>query len=326
MSTVDLAEFVPESCSEILELEESDRRSEIPALAKDLGRMADIRAARESVPTSHEIRVGDARRLELEPESVDLVVTSPPYLDLIEYEADGGQLGAMDDLERFSSELGRVWRRCFEALIPGGRLCVVVGDVIRSRAEHGRHQMLPLHAEILCECRSIGFDAVSPIIWKKIGNTTTEAGDSARFLGKPYEPGAAVENDIEYILLLKKPGGYRSPSPAKRVLSVIGDERHKELFTQVWEGVSGELREDHPAPFPVEISSRLIEMYSFVGDRVLDPFAGTGTTGFAASRLGRNSIQGELIEEYAEIAAERLGNESLTLANHGRMDVTVTRP
>lgn len=151
------------------------------------------------------------------------------------------------------------------------------------------------------------------------------AGGNARFLGKPYEPGAVVKNDLEYILLFRKPGGYRSPSVEERILSVIEADEHQRMFRQLWDDIKGESQTDHPAPFPVELAERLIRMFSFVGDTVLDPFAGTGTTGVAASRCGRNSVSVELESQYVDVAEQRLKQERGTLTNYQNLTVNVTR-
>lgn len=317
----DTEAFVPDSCAELLEMPESELKSALPDLAKDGDRMADVEQAVRSVPSSHAVHNFDVRDVDLDSESVDLIVTSPPYFDLKEYGGEvDGQLGSTDEYGAFSEMLDEVWELCYDALVPGGRMCVVVGDVLRSRSQHGRHRVLPLHATIQEHARKIGFDALAPIIWHKIGNATLESGDNARFLGKPYEPGAVVKNDIEYILVFRKPGGYRSPSTAERVLSVIDAERHRRSFRQVWDDISGEQRGDHPAPYPAELAERLIRMFSFVGDTVFDPFAGTGSTAVAAARCGRDSISVEIEEEYAEIIENRIGSEQRTLTTYQNAD------
>jgi len=323
VSDPSLRKYVPDSCEGLLD-EETDLRTQIPELARDEARIRDIEKSISSVPTDHTIRNGDARCLEFFSEPIHLIVTSPPYLDLVEYEGDSeGQIGDREELETYRKDLRSVWRECYESLVPGGRMCIVVGDVLRSRSEYGRHRIIPIHASILDDARRVGFDAVAPIIWNKIGNTTTESGDSSRFLGKPYEPGAVVENDVEYILLFRKPGGYRSPSTSQRILSTIPADLHQTLFTQVWSDVTGERREDHPAPYPETLAERLITMFSFVGDRVLDPFGGTGTTGVVASQLGRDSISVEISPEYVRTAENRLRNEAHKLTNLDTMSVSV---
>ncbi len=186
----------------------------------------------------------------------------------------------------------------------------VVGDVLLSRRRNnGRHTVVPLHASIQTRCRSLGFDNLAPIIWHKIGNADYEAGGGG-FLGKPYEPNAIVKNDVEYILFQRKPGGYRSPSLAMRLMSVIAAEDHRQWFRQVWTDVTGASTKLHPAPFPIELADRLVRMFSFVGDTVLDPFLGTGTTSMAASRTGRNSIGVEIAEEYLDLAAAALRQDA----------------
>lgn len=325
----ELREHVPESCRNLLEMSDAELKSEIPALARDKGRMGEIEQAVKSLPSDHELYQRDARNLSLlDDESVELVVTSPPYFDLKDYENGAGgddQLGDITEYESFNREIDRVWRECYEKLRPGGRLCVVVGDVLRSRSEYGRHRVLPLHATIQEHATRIGFDNLAPIIWYKIGNASLESGGNARFLGKPYEPGAVVKNDIEYILLFRKPGGYRSPSVEERILSTIQADDHQKMFRQLWDDITGARGHDHPAPYPAALAERLIRMFSFVGDTVLDPFAGTGSTAVAASRCGRNSVSAELEEKYVDIAEKRITDERGTLTNYQNLSVTVTR-
>ncbi len=310
-------------------MSDNELKSEIPALARDEGRMGDVEQAVQQLPSHHDLYEGDSRDVltRLDDESVDLAVTSPPYFNLKDYETpEDGQLGDIDDYERFITLLDEVWAECERVLRPGGRLCVVVGDVLRSRSEHGRHRVIPLHATIQEHATNLGFDNLAPIIWYKIGNASLEAGGNARFLGKPYEPGAVVKNDIEYILLFRKQnGGYRSPNTAERILSTIEADEHQRMFRQLWDDITGERQRDHPAPYPADLAERLIRMFSFVGDTILDPFAGTGSTAVAASRCGRNSVGVELEPEYVDIAEARIQNERGTLTNIQNLSVSVER-
>jgi len=325
----DLVDFVPDPCRELLELSDGELKSAIPALARDKGRMGEIEQAVKSLPTHHELYQGDSRDLSmLDDGSVDLVVTSPPYFDIKDYGEDVGeseQLGDISDYETFVGMLDKVWKELYRVLIPGGRLCVVVGDVLRSRSQYGRHHVIPLHATIQEHATGIGFDNLAPIIWYKIGNASLESGGNARFLGKPYEPGAVVKNDIEYILLFRKPDGYRSPEKAERILSTIEADEHQKMFRQLWDDIKGEKQGEHPAPYPAELAERLIRMFSFVGNTVLDPFTGTGSTAVGASRCGRNSISVELEPKYVDIAEERIKKERGTLTNYQNLTVDVTR-
>jgi DNA modification methylase len=298
-----LSRFLPQA---LLEL--SDPQKDIPRIAKDGGLTAEIESVLPRIPTTHHLYHQDSRELRREPQSVHLVVTSPPYWTLKEYNRRADQLGYITDYERFLAELDRVWQRCFEALVPGGRLVCVVGDVCLSRRKNGgRHTVVPLHASIQEHCRAIGFDNLAPIIWHKIANAQFEAeGNGSSFLGKPYEPNAVIKNDIEFILMQRKPGGYRTPDLATRVLSVISEANHKAWFQQIWTGVTGASTKHHPAPFPLDLATRLVRMFSFVGDTVLDPFVGTGTTSLAAAGCGRNSIGVEVDPCYFEFAKARL--------------------
>lgn len=299
-------------------------QKDIPRIAKDSKLVGMIEEAVRRVPTRHELRVGDARELDFIPsESVHLVVTSPPYWTLKEYRQTKGQLGYVADYEEFLAELDKVWRACLRVLVPGGRLVVVVGDVCLSRKQNaGRHTVVPLHAAIQDRCRSMGFDNLAPIIWYKIANAVYEVErGGGGFLGKPYEPNAVIKNDIEFILMQRKPGGYRKPSSAARVLSVISGENHRAWFQQIWQDVTGASTKHHPAPYPMELAERLVRMFSFVGDTVLDPFMGTGTTNAAALRWGRDSIGVEIDQHYLSLAQARVAGEAGELFRSAAVEV-----
>jgi modification methylase len=315
---LNLADYVPAEIG-ILENPQTD----IPRIAKDKRLMALIEDAVQRVPTKHSLNQGDARLMEhLAPASIHLVVTSPPYWTLKEYRDSDGQMGHIDDYEEFLAELDKVWSHCFRALVPGGRLVCVVGDVCLSRRKNnGRHTVVPLHASIQEHCRRLGFDNLAPIVWHKIANAAYEVENGSGFLGKPYEPNSVIKNDIEFILMERRPGGYRAPDVSTRVLSAISGENHKDWFQQIWEGLPGASTKHHPAPYPIELAVRLIRMFSFVGDTVLDPFLGTGTTTVAAAKAGRNSIGFEIDKHYFEAAQKRVSAETASLFSKTRIDV-----
>lgn len=259
--------------------------------------------------TTHRLQLGDARRLEwIRSSSVHLVVTSPPYWTLKKYEANAAQMGAIVNYETFLTELDKVWQECARALVPGGRICCVVGDVCIPRKKGGRHYVMPLHADIQVRVRKFGLDCLTPILWQKIANGATEAqGNGAGFYGKPYQPGAIVKNDVEYILFLRKGGEYRSPSPVQRALSMLNKDEMQNWMRSSWTDIQGEsTRNGHPAPFPLPLAERLIKMFSFAGDTVLDPFVGTGTSSLAALNTGRNSIGVDIERKYLVQAHARL--------------------
>ncbi len=299
-----------------------DLQTAIPRIAKNEELVTAIGRAVRRIPTRHRLILGDARDMDLPDNSVHLVLTSPPYWTLKEYRDTAGQMGHISRYGEFIDELDRVWQSCYRALVPGGRLVCVVGDVCLSRRKNdGRHTVVPLHASIQESCRKIGFDNLAPIIWHKIANAVHEVENGGSgFLGKPYEPNAVIKNDIEFILMERKSGGYRTPEPATRILSIIGSEDHKAWFQQIWTGVTGASTRHHPAPYPVELADRLVRMFSFVGDTVLDPFLGTGTTAVAAAFAGRNSIGIEIDPQYLAGATKRLSQQTLSLFHKIKID------
>jgi len=319
--TRDLKELVP---AEVLKMAQGDIQRAIPALAKDLCMTQEIERAIKLISTRHQLILGDSRDIkDVADESIHLVVTSPPYWTLKEYPNRDGQLGLIKDYEEFLNNLDQVWKHVFRVLVRGGRLVVVVGDVCLPRRHFGRHVVYPLHASIQERCRRIGFDNLAPIIWHKIANAQFESNRCTNFLGKPYEPNAIIKNDIEYILFQRKPGGYRQPTPEARLLSIIPEKRQKQFFQQIWD-IGGASTKQHPAPFPPALAERLIRMFSFVGDTVLDPFMGTGTTNLAAGLWGRNSIGYEIEPEYFDLACRRMKaikKTQLTLDFVSKMEV-----
>ena len=317
-----LGQYVPQNLGELENLQ-----TDLPRLAREPATMSRIEQAVRGIPTTHDLYLHDARKIDfLDPSSVHLIVTSPPYWTLKEYRKTRGQLGFVEDYEKFLRELDRVWQVCFDALAPGGRLVCVVGDVCLSRRKNnGRHTVVPLHASIQEHCRVIGFDNLAPIIWHKIANASYEVENGSGFLGKPYEPNAVIKNDIEFILMERKPGGYRRPSREARLLSLISAENHREWFQQIWTGVTGASTKKHPAPYPLALAERLVRMFSFVGDTVLDPFLGTGTTSLAAARWGRNSIGVEVDPHYFGMTHDRLEHASSDFFQTATLNLHRTR-
>lgn len=262
--------------------------------------------------TTHRVHVGDARDLSWIPDnSVHLVVTSPPYWTLKKYEDRKGQLGEIAEYEAFLDELDKVWRHCARVLVEGGRICCVVGDVCIPRRRDGRHRIMPLHADIQSRARGLGLDCLTPILWHKISNGANEAeGNGAGFYGKPYQPGAVVKNDVEYIIFMRKVGEYRTTSMIQKALSMLTKEEMQTWFSSFWSDIRGASTRDHPAPYPVGLAERLVRMFSFAGDTVLDPFLGTGSTSIAAIRTGRNSIGNEIEPKYLKHARARIKAEA----------------
>jgi DNA modification methylase len=244
----------------------------------------------------------DCRRMpELADGSIDLVVTSPPYWQIKDY-GSPGQIGFGQSLHEYLGDLQRVWRECRRVLRDGGRLCINIGDQFARASQFGRYRVIPLHAEIICQCADEGFDSMGAIIWRK--KTTMNTTGGAVVMGSyPYPPNGVVEIDFEYILLLKKPGKSPAPSREAKELSVLTKEEWKSWFSGHWD-IGGARKDGHDAAFPEEIPRRLTRMFSFRGDTVLDPFMGTGTTARAALAAGRNAVGYEIRADYLRAVAD----------------------
>jgi site-specific DNA-methyltransferase (adenine-specific) len=272
--------------------------------------------------TVHTIRCADARSLDhIAAGSVHLIVTSPPYFNIKPYESDaaGKQLARIEEYDNFLDELTKCMREWSRVLVPGGRACCVVGDVLVPRRQDGRHRILPLPSDLMVRARGVGLDSLTPILWYKIGNRTNEAGGgSSGYYGKPYQPGAVIKNDFEHVLMLRKPGAYRSTSMLQKALSMLQKEEMEAWQRPFWSDIRGaSLQNGHPAPFPVDLAERLVRMFSFAGDLILDPFCGSGSTSIAACRAGRNSLSADIEPVYVGATVNRMKAELSKGVRHG---------
>jgi site-specific DNA-methyltransferase (adenine-specific) len=246
--------------------------------------------------------------IEVADQSVELIITSPPYWQLKDY-GTAEQIGFGDSYDHYIYQLNQVWLECFRVLHDGCRLCINVADTFTTVNSFGRHKVMPIHAEIIHFCENVGLDFMGQIIWQKHANRHPSGG--AMIMGSyPYPRNGVAKFDYEYILLFKKPGDAPKPIPeCKEPAKMTGTEWNT-YFTGQW-SFNGTMQGKHPAMFPEELPRRLIKMFSFPQETVLDPFAGSGTTAKVAKELGRNSISYEINTEYVSMIHERLNQSFL---------------
>ena len=263
------------------------------------------------------IVIGDSRRMEeLKDESVHLTITSPPYWQLKDY-GNGSQIGFNDSYEDYINNLNLVWKECYRVLHKGCRLCINIGDQFARSVYYGRYKIIPIREEIIKFCETIGFDYMGAIIWQKVTTCNTTGG--ATVMGSfPYPRNGIIKLDYEFILILKKLGDPPKVSKEVKEKSKLSLEEWNEYFYGHW-NFPGEKQDKHLAMFPEELPKRLIKMFSFVGDTVLDPFLGSGTTCLSARNLNRNSVAYEINEEFLPIIKQKIN------INNHNADIEIVR-
>jgi site-specific DNA-methyltransferase (adenine-specific) len=263
--------------------------------------------------TNHKIIIGDSRIMnELPDKSVHLIITSPPYWQLKDYGTDN-QIGFNDSYEKYINQLNLVWKECYRVLHDGCRMCINIGEQFARSVYYGRYKIISIHTEIIKFCETIGFDYMGSIIWQKPTTMNTTGG--ATIMGSfPYPRNGIIKIDYEFILIFKKNGEPPKVSKEIKEQSKLSKEEWNEYFAGHW-NFNGERQDKHLAMFPEELPKRLIKMFSFIGDTVLDPFLGSGTTMLAAKNLLRNSIGYEINEKFLPIILEKTQLNSIDLLN-----------
>lgn len=248
--------------------------------------------------------IGDSRKMtELKDGSVHLIITSPPYWQLKDY-GHREQIGFDDSYEDYINNLNLVWTECKRVLHDGCRLCVNIGDQFARSVYYGRYKIIPIREEIIRFCETIGFDYMGAVIWQKVTTCNTTGG--ATIMGSfPYPRNGIIKLDYEFILIFKKLGKTPIVSKEAKEKSKMTTEEWNTYFNGHW-NFAGEKQDKHLAMFPEELPRRLIKMFSFVGDTVLDPFLGSGTTCLTARKLERNSVGYEINEDFLPIIKEKL--------------------
>jgi len=269
--------------------------------------------------THHKIIIGDSRRMgELPDESVHLIITSPPYWQLKDY-GNGSQIGFDDSYEDYINNLDLVWNECYRVLHKGCRLCVNIGDQFARSVYYGRYKVIPIRTEIIKFCETKGFDYMGAIIWQKVTTCNTTGG--ATIMGSfPYPRNGILKIDYEFILIFKKQGVAPDVSRETKEESKLTIDEWNEFFAGHW-NIPGEKQDKHLAVFPEEIPRRLIKMFSFVGDTVLDPFLGSGTTSLVARKLNRDSVGYEVNPDFLPVIKEKLGIEHKKLFEEAKFEI-----
>jgi site-specific DNA-methyltransferase (adenine-specific) len=254
--------------------------------------------------THHKIIIGDSRQMsELQDNSVHLIITSPPYWQLKDYGSDN-QIGFNDSYENYINNLNLVWQECYRTLHNGCRLCINIGDQFARAVYYGRYKVIPIREEIIKFCENVGFDYMGAIIWQKV-TTSNTTGGGVQMGSYPYPRNGILKLDYEFILIFKKLGEGPKPSLEQKQQSIMTAEEWNTFFAGHW-NFGGAKQNGHIAVFPEELPRRLIKMFSFIGETILDPFTGSGTTSVAAKNLDRNSIGFEINPEFIPIIKEKL--------------------
>ena len=257
--------------------------------------------------TNHKIILGDSRNLsKIADKSVQLIITSPPYWQLKDYGSDD-QIGFNDSYEEYINNLNLVWKECYRVLSDGCRLCINIGDQFARSVYYGRYKVIPIRTEIIRFCETLGMDYMGAIIWQKTTTMNTSGGGAV--MGSfPYPRNGILKLDYEFILIFKKPGNAPKPSKEQKQNSILTKEEWNQYFSSHW-NFNGVKQLEHIAMFPEELPKRLIKMFSFVGETIFDPFAGSGTTSLAALHLGRNSIGYEINQDFIQVIRDKLCND-----------------
>ncbi|MGE3062554.1 MAG: DNA methyltransferase [bacterium] len=273
--------------------------------------------------TTHKIYIADARDMkEVPDESVHLIITSPPYWQLKDY-GSNKQIGFNDSFEDYINNLNLVWEECNRVLSPGCKLCINIGDQFARSIYYGRYKVIPIRDEIVRYCETMGLDYMGAIIWQKVTTCNTSGG--ATIMGSfPYPRNGILKLDYEYILIFKKQGMVSTPNKLMKEKSKLSIEEWNKYFSGHW-NFAGEKQNKHLAMFPEELPKRLIKMFSFFNETVLDPFLGSGTTSLAAYKLERNSIGIEINEDFLSIIKNKLQTDNKFKFDEFKFEV-INRP
>lgn len=259
--------------------------------------------------TNHIVYINDTRKVikEIKNESVQLIVTSPPYWNIKDYNEEN-QIGFDQNYNEYLEDLNKIWAESGRVLSPGCKLVINVGDqFLRAKDNNGKYEIIPIHKDIIEGCQRTGFTFLGNIIWKKISTTNTTGGCS--WMGSIYYPrDGYITYEHEYIMIFKKSGRAPKPSLEMKEASRLSKECRSKWFRGIWDDIAPVKQKAHIAMFPPELPERIIRMFSFAGETVLDPFAGSGTTMQAALKWDRNSLGIEINKKNIPLIEKKVKN------------------
>ena len=268
-------------------------KKELQKRSREAKKKANKKRKENYKPTNEDliVRYKSAEKMEEVDESIGLIVTSPPYWKIKDY----GQGEDKWEYIEYLKLMKKVWKECYRILKPSSKLCINIGDQFMRTSEHGKFEVIPIHADFIKQCKEIGFDYHGSIIWQKVSSMSSTGGGS--FLGSyPNPKNGVLLFDYEFILIFHKPGDSLKVSEEIKKSSSMTEEEWKTYFSSHWNFV-GEKQKDHPAQFPEELPRRLIKMFSFKEEIILDPFLGSGTTLKVIKELERKGIGYEINKE-----------------------------
>lgn len=256
---------------------------------------------------------------QLEVNSVQLVVTSPPYYAYKDYGDHPANIENLDSYPEYIAYFDRWFKRLYSVVDEDGRVCIIIDDKHTNLKTEGVNKNRGTHARLIMLAEKHGFVYKDLVIWAKV-RVGHASGGSDKMLGSyPYPPNIPLVNWFEYILVFRKDGKARAGrvSEEQKKLSKLTQKEFKWASESIWK-IPPEINSKHPCPFPEEVARRLIKLFSFHGETVLDPFVGSGTTAFVCKQLGRNFIGFELNPDFCQLSSNMLKQEILCFSQKQR--------
>ena len=270
-----------------------------------------------NIATNHKVYIGDAETVlkKLPDNFFQLMVTSPPYWNVRDY-GHKKQIGCYDTLKQYLDRLDKVWREITRTLLPDGKIALNIGNIYYSEPGEKRRTTANLSLLLWDRLNNIkGLKFMGTIYWQK----TTSRDGSVLFGSYPYPTNFMISNAIEPIHIFRKVGE-RKVSKEIKEKSKVSLEDFKKFRDAIWSDING-VEDKHCAAYPCELPARLIKMFSYIEDWIIDPFLGSGTTMKAAKDLERNSVGIELNTKYLKIIEEKVGFKQKDMFNNAKFEI-----